>query len=309
MRLETYLQELKDPAQPLVASRLVRLSNLAPEELARFTEAWLAMEQHRRLRVMRHLLEIAEDNVELNFDAVFMQALRDADAEVRREAIKGLWEHEGRDLIDPLLDLLREDPDAGVRREAARALGRYALQAEFSVLRSSDAERIDHALKATAEDEAEVSEVRGSALESVGARSAAWVHGLIEQAYNSPDRRLRLSAVHAMGRNCDPSWLERLLPELESEDAEMRFEAATACGAIGDEAATPHLLPLLGDEDVEVRQAAISALGEIGGADARAALQRVIEAGDDRVRDLALAALAEASFADDPLGVQPHHMS
>ncbi len=309
MSLETYLEELADPTRPLVVSKLVNLSNLGADEAPLFFDAWVTMGDERRRTVIRRLAEIAEDNVELNFDAAFLFALADDDAQVRREAISALWEYEGHDLIDPLLGLLQDDPDAAVRAEAARALGRYVLQAEFDSLRASDAERVERALQRTVEDQDEVSEVRGRALEAVGARSAAWVHDLIERAYEDPDRRLRLSAVQAMGRSCDPEWLTQVLAELESDDDEMRFEAAIACGAIADERATPYLLPLLDDEDVEVQQAAIGALGEIGGPAAREALERVLEQGSEGAREAALAALAEADFADDPLGVHPRGAS
>jgi len=299
---EAYLQELTEPANPLVASKLVTLSNMGPDQASLLRSTWLEMELARRQRLMQALIDLAEDNVELNFDAVLFIALADRDADVRRTAVRGLWEHEGRDLIDPLRALLQSDSDAGVRAEAAQALGRFVLQAEFDALPASDVERVERALRATVEDAGEVSEVRGRALESIGARSEPWVGDVIQRAFDSPDRRLRLSAVHAMGRSCDAAWLPALTPELESDDAEMRFAAASACGAIGDEAAIPYLLPLLHDEDAETQEAAVGALGEIGGGSAREALKDLLADADTRVREAALAAFDEAEFAEDPLG-------
>ena len=72
--------------------------------------------------------------------------------------------------------------------------------------------------------------MRGRALEALGVRGKDWVHELIEEAYGSGDRRLTISAVHAMGRNADLAWLPMIIDEMESDDAEMRFEAATAAG-------------------------------------------------------------------------------
>ncbi|MGB2694078.1 MAG: HEAT repeat domain-containing protein [Dehalococcoidia bacterium] len=304
MSFETYVQELVDPARALVASKLASLSNMEPAEAALLADVWLDMEANRRRSLVQQLVDIAEDNIELNFDAAFLLALADEDAEVRRAAIAGLWEYEGRDLIDALLELLRSDSDAAVRAEAASALGRFILQAEFDVLRSTESERIEEALRLTFEDEDELAEVRGRALESIGARSEAWVEDLIDRAYDSPDRRLRLSAVHAMGRSCDAAWLPKLVTELESDDAEMRFEAAVACGSIGDDAATSYLVPLLHDEDAETQEAAIAAVGEIGGAEAREALQNIVEGADERVREAVDVALAGLEFADNPLGAQ-----
>jgi HEAT repeat protein len=227
--------------------------------------------------------------------------LADSDADIRRNAVKGLCEYEGRDLVNCLLGLLESDPDASVRAEAALALGRFVLQAEFDTLHAADTERVERALHRSINDTAEVAEVRARALESIGARSEPWVRDLIQGAFESPDRRLRLSAVHAMGRSCDASWLPALIAELESDDAEMRFEAAGACGSIADEAATPHLLRLLEDDDHEVQETAIGALGQIGGAQAKEALQDLLSDGAERVREAVLSALAEVDFGEDPL--------
>ena len=304
MSLETYLQELADPKQPLVVSKLVTISALGSQESALLLSAWSKIELERRRRVLQVLIDLTEDTVELNFDAVFLIALADEDSEVRRAAVSGLWEHEGRDLVDPLLGLLEHEPDAGVRAEVALALGRFVLQAEYDALRAADAERVEDALRRTFEDPAEVSEVRGRALESIGVRSVPWVRDLIQEAFESGDRRLTLSAVHAMGRSCDTAWLPTLITELESDDDEMRFEAAGACGAIADEAATPHLLPLLYDDDPEAQEAAIGALGEIASREAKEALEELLEDADDRVREAVLSALGEVEFADDPLDLK-----
>lgn len=301
MTLETYLQELADPAAPLAASKLVNVSNMGQEETSSFLNLWLEMELGRRKRLIETLIDLAEDNVELNFDAIFFIAMADRDADIRRSAIKGLWEHEGRTLIDPLTGLLQSDPDAGVRVEAALALSRFVLQAEFDTVRAADAERVERALRRTIEDTTEAVEVSGRALESLAARSQPWVRDLIQRAFEGSDRRLRLSAVHAMGRSCEPAWLSKLIPELQSDDAEMRFEAVNACGSIADESAAPHLLPLLHDEDGEAQEAAINALGQIGGGEAKQALEDLLANGQDRIREAVLAALQEIGFSEDPL--------
>lgn len=302
MSLESLLQALADPAGQPPVSQFVHLSSMGPEQTSAFLNAWMEMELRKRRWLLDELTGLTEDNVELNFDAVFLAALADRDPDVRRDAIRGLWEYEGRDLIDSFVGLLESDPDAAVRAEAALALGRFVLQGELGTVRTAVVERVDVALRRVVDDEAEVSEVRARALEAIGARSEGWVSDLIQDAYDGADRRLRLSAVHAMGRSCDAAWLPALLIELESDDAEMRFEAAAAAGAIGDEEATSHLLPLLHDEDPEAQDAAIGALGEIGGGVAREALKELLQEGNERTREAAEAALAALEFAQDPLG-------
>jgi HEAT repeat protein len=305
MVLDSYLQELKDRAQPLAASRLSQLSALSNDELTVFGEAWPQIDVARRRQIIRRLLDLAEDNVDLDFDAVFIAGLADEDAEVRYMAVQGLWEYEGRDLISPLIDLLERDPDSGVRAQAALALGAFALRAEVQQLSAADGQRVEQALHAAIDNPEETVEVRARALESAGARSLAWVRRSIEEAYRSPHRRLRVGAVHAMGRHCDPRWLPILMRELASGDAEMRYEAANACASMGGEAAVPELVALLEDEDVEVQEAAVAALGEIGGEEARAALEGLREHPEARMREAAAAALELMEFNEDSLGFGP----
>jgi HEAT repeat protein len=304
MSLESYLEELADPDQPVHASNLAHLSNLPAPGIKALEDVWSRLSDERREEVVRGLVEIAEDNVELNFDAVFMIALGDLNANVRREAVRGLWEYDGAGLVSRLIEILEHDEDAGVRAEAALGLGRFAMKAEFNELTAVNGKNVDVALRRAFEDEREPVEVRARAIESLGARSEPWVAELIEEAYDSEERPLHLAAVHAMGRSADARWLGTLEEEGESEDAEMRFEVATAAGAIGDEDAIPLLVELARDEDGEVQEAAIGALGEIGGSPAKEALRELMDDATESVREAALAALREADFADDPLGVR-----
>jgi len=301
MSLEDFVRDLADPSQPLGASKLTELSGLDIGKAKIVEAAWPEIGLRQRQQLVEELTGLAEDNVEFNFDAVFQIALADRDPDVRKQAIRGLWENERCETFDGLLKMLTDDPAAAVRAEAALALGRFVLRAELGMLKPVDAERLENALHVVIEDDAEEAEVRGRALESIGARSEPWVKDAIEQAFDGADRRLRISAAHAMGRSCDPTWLPRLFDELENDDAEMRFEAAGAIGLIADESAIPHLLPLLRDEDGEVRAVAVGALGEIGGDTARGALEDLLAAGDPALRELALDAFSELEFAEDPL--------
>ena len=304
MPLEEYLQELKDPSRPLLASRLSELSALLPEESRLLSQVWPEAQVARRRQILRRLLDLAEDNVEMNFGAVFMVALNDDDAEARALAVQGLWEHEDRDVIAPLIEMLKKDPSPGVRAAVATVLGSFVLRAEFEQLSEVDSRRVLEALRAAIDDGDESPEVRGRALESIGALSASWVRSSIDNAHHSGDWRLRVSAVHAMGRNCDPHWLPVLTEELASDVPEMRFEAAKACASCCGEVAIPFLGPLLEDDDAEVQEAAISALGEIGGNEAKRALKEIGDHLEPRVREAVAAALEELEFNEDTLGFQ-----
>jgi HEAT repeat protein len=298
---QEYLAELRDEGQPVKATRLVHLSHLADEREKAFLDAWPQIQAERRRQVVGQLVELAEDNVELNFDAIFLACLSDADPQVRALAIRGLWEYEHRDLIEPLIGMLQSDDSAFVREEAALGLGRFVLQCEFGSLPDRYFRQVEQALRRVIDDDGQELEVRGRALEAIGACSLPWVREAIDRAYRSNNHRLRVSGIHAMGRNCDPSWLPILFEELKSDDPEMRYEAALACGSLAEEAAVPHLAPLLEDEDVEVMEATIAALGEIGGRQARAVLLRYLDHSSRSTREAVQEALSLLDFADDPL--------
>jgi HEAT repeat protein len=189
-----------------------------------------------------------------------------------------------------------------VRSEAALALGRFVLIFETGRLREQHFESVEAALRKAIDDAGEEQEVRARAIEAGGAHDAAWVRQAVREAYESGEHRLKVSAVHAMGRSCEGRWMPLLTRELNSEDAELRYEAAVALGSLGDEAVVPHLVRLLTDEDEEVREAAVAALGDIGGTAARDALLGLLDSSSDASRAAAAAALAEIDFEEDPLG-------
>jgi HEAT repeat protein len=301
MDLSDYLRELADGSVRLQVSGLPRLSGLPPEARRELAELWPRIDVRRRRRIIQELVELAEDNVEFDFDAVFACGLADDDPDVRLESVRGLWEHQGADIIEPLLNMLERDSDAGVRAEAALALGRFVGLAAEGKLRERYARPIEEGLRHAVRNTREVDEVRARALEAAGAHDGAWVRQAISEAYESDVPRLKVSAVHAMGRSCEDRWLPLLVKELGSDEAELRYEAAAACGELGDERAIPHLIKLIVDPDEEVKEAAIHSLGEIGGRQAREALLALLDSDSEAVRDAATEALAQLDFEEDPL--------
>ncbi len=302
MNFEEYLEELASSSRKLKIADLQRLSDLSDEQARQFASRWVDINVRRRRRILQELIDLAEDTVELNFDAVFHHALKDDDAEARLAAVRGLCEHESPALVDNLTALAETDDAAAVRAEAALALGRFVLLFEIGRLRERHFDRAAAALRRVVENASEIEEVRARAIEAIGPHDASWVRQAVTQAYESGSHRLKVSAVHAMGRSAEPRWLPLLKRELASDDAELRFEAAVASGSLADEAAVPSLVPLATDPDDEVRAAALSALGEIGGEAARRALDELIDEPSAAASDAATAALAEIDADDDPLG-------
>ena len=303
MPLESDLEEIADENRRLSANQLKSLSDLEGPAVSTLTSAWPDIAMMRRLSIVRELSELASDSVELNFDAVFKVALSDEEPYVRAAAIRGLDEYEDVDLIPIFVNLLLIDQDTEVRREAAIALGRYALAAELEKLSHADARAIRNALIESAEDQEEDERVRSRAIEALGAMSGEDIENLIESIYEEDSLWLKIGAVDAMGRTCNAMWLPIILRESEHRAPEMRHAAAFAAGEIGEREAVPYLRRMaLEDPDREVQLAAIRSIGAIGGPTARVALQGVLYEGDDALRDAIEAAKAEIDFDDDPLG-------
>jgi len=302
MDMREYLDELADGSKKLRVSGLQRLSKLDREERKEFDKRWPSIDVRRRRRLVQELIDLSEDDGELEFDAVFLRGLDDDDAEVRLESVRGLWEHESPGLIGSLVELLEDDEDPAVRAEAALALGRFVLMYELGRLREPHYQRAEAGLRHAIENANETEEIHARAIEAIGPRDVPWVRQAVREAYESAEHRLKVSAVHAMGRSCENRWLPLLSRELSSDEAELRYEAATAAGQIGDESIIPQLLPLLTDEDTDVREAAAQALGEIGGTQAKHALMEMMDSESNAAREAAAAALAQIEFEEDPLG-------
>jgi HEAT repeat protein len=302
MSFDSTLENLGDPASRITSEQLTSLSNLDEGERRQLAELWPELDVSRRLNVLNAMIDMAQDNVELSFDAVFKLALTDDDQEVRGAGLRGLFEYEGRDLIHTLVVLLREDEHPAVRREAAIALGRYAMAAELGHLGESDGDEIREALIESVEDEMEDEVVRASAIEAVGVLSGEDTENLIESIFREESIWLKVGAVDAMGRSANESWLPIVIDEMENESPEMRHAAAFAAGEIGAEEAIQPLKRLaINDPDREVQLAAVRGLGEIGGPAATVALKSILYEGDDDLREAVEEAISEAEFYDDPL--------
>ncbi|MFH1485851.1 MAG: hypothetical protein ABIH46_07250, partial [Chloroflexota bacterium] len=79
MSLEQYLEELADAESRIVISKMSSLSSLSREETFLLERVWPDLPQKRRRELVYHLVDLAEDNVELDFSAVLRIALKDSD--------------------------------------------------------------------------------------------------------------------------------------------------------------------------------------------------------------------------------------
>lgn len=291
----THLQE----DESLGTEVLWALSGASRAQASEFARVWDTLPVERRRRASQQMVELAEQNFEVDFNALFRHLLSDPDAQVRVNGIEGLWEDEDAALVKPFLALLRQDPDASVRAAAADAVGRFLLLAEYGRLTSTSADTLGEILLAIIRNLDEDLTVRCRALEALAYWSDDVVRRVIAAAYDADEPQMRASAIAAMGRSADHYWRDIVAQELQSPDPRMRFEAARATGELENRAATTALIRLLDDPDREVQGAAITALGQVGGKLAKRALQRAADSDDEFLSALASDALQELEFNED----------
>lgn len=296
-----YIADIFDSNRPLVSSKLVYLSDIGKEEMEFLRSTLAKANVERRHQFITQLVHLSDSDLKLDFSNIFVSCLYDSDEAVRIQAVAGLEAEENYLVIAPLVRVLKEDTSAEVRAAAGEALGKFALSGELGKLSTDCTDKIYMALVEVLDDETEPVEVKRRALEAIAPMSLPRVKEFIEEAYHSTDAKLKASAIYAMGRNCDPEWLEILLAELSSREAEMRYEAANACGELGAEEAVSHLGRLVGDKDAQVQEAAIKALGEVGGEEARQILNKLKRSTQPRIHQAAMAALEELCLCEDTL--------
>ncbi len=291
--VDLLMNQLADESAPISVAKLYALSNLERGDWARFEAAWPKLPDERRRAAMRHLVDITETNFEVNFGSVFRLGLTDPDATVREAAIDGLWEEEDLTLIATLVAMLQRDSSASVRAMAASALGRFVYLDEIEEIPHAKVEPLLQALRAVISAPGEPLEVRRRAVEALSFSSAGDVPGIIRDAYASPDEKMRISAVFAMGSSADDQWIETVIAELDSPSPVMRYEAARAAGELEARNAVPALARLLDDPDREAQEMAIWALGQVGGERAQALLNELAESDDAALAEAAVDALEE----------------
>jgi len=255
---------------------LYRLSDMGVQETLDFRRQWLTASDLRRQEIMRHLADITEDNFIVDFEPVFAFALQDSYAPVRVAALDGLWDSTDATLVDPIINLLAEDPAIEVQASAASSLAHYLIMSEWGQLPGLEISIIFEALRNAYKDPMAALQVKCAALEAMGPVPLTQVAGLIEEAFEGHTPELQLSALFAMGTSADPRWLPILVDEMESPNSDMRAEAARAAGAIGDSRFVSQLSELAFDEEEDVARAAITALGQISGEESHRILNELL---------------------------------
>ncbi len=301
MSLESVLETVADNSAQMPLSEFIELSDMLPDELGLFARTWNSIDVERQRWLISTMIELAEDNPELDFWAVFKMCLKNKDEVVLEKAIEGLWEHEDRSIVPGLIDVLNSGNSVEVRSAAALALGKFSALVQEGKLLPKDRQSIHDSLMAILEDPDQHVDVRRRSLEAIAPFNTGKIKNLVSWAYDSDDLSLKSSSIFAMGRTGEIGWLPVLIRELQNSEPAIRYESANACGELGEEDAVLHLISLLDDEDYQVQMAGVKALGSIGGPLAKKALGHCAKEGDAALEEMARAELQNIEFMEDPL--------
>jgi HEAT repeat protein len=295
---EALLAALADDSQPFPLELLPELSDLDASRMDRLRAVWTTIGDERRLKLVESLGDLADDQIEFTFERVNRFAMEDALPAIRARAIRNLWECEDPSLIAPLAAALSTDSVADVRAAASAALGAFLFLGETHSLPGDLLHRIEEALLASANEDAE-DEVRLCSLESLGYSSRQEVPPLIDNAYGTQSEPWVRAALVAMGRSASKPWGPKVIHELTSPIPSLRLEAARAAGELDLQEAVPSLIDLLEDVSDEIRRAAIWSLGQLGGRAANEALLSALDRSeDDDEIELIEDALGNLAFVD-----------
>jgi len=280
--LEEIKKALLNREAPFPPAFLYFFSDITRAELNEVGKIWPKVWIERRRGLLEDMETLAEKDTLLFFDHMAVMCLTDEDPVARATAIRLLWQSDDENLIPKLIRMLKEDPDVIVRAAAATALGLFVYQGELEEIESSIYDRIlENLIQVHTGTDDRL--VQRRALEALGYATHPEVRGFIEQAYETDNEEWLQSALFAMGRTCNTSWVDWILDMFDHPDSLVRYEAVRAAGELEAKAAREPLFDLLeeGVEDEDIYLAAIWSLSKIGGRGVRELIETSLEETDD----------------------------
>jgi HEAT repeat protein len=230
---------------------------------------------------------VAADVVE-SFDStdlpLLFEMLGDPDWRVRKTVVDGLVRSPSDEVVEGLIESLRDGTNAGRRNSATEALMRIGDRAIPRLVGNLRSE--------------EDPDVRLSLVNLLGdLRSEEAFTLLAEILESEADVNLSSSTATSLGRYRRPESIAALRKALNRDDPWLRFHVIEAMGEIGDRSALPSILPLYSEQ--ALRKPVLEAIGRIADVGTVNFLLRIISE-EEKLNLMALRALVNIAEADKP---------
>ncbi len=219
------------------------------------------------------------------------EALKDSDAEVRKQAMQALARIHAPGMYD-VISLALKDADPEVRQQAA-----------FALSQMSDQRAVPSLIAALKDTDGDVRQQAAFALSQL--RSAEAVPALSAALKDSYDD-VREQALFALSQIRDASAVPAITAALTDKADNVREQAAFALSQLGDSKAVPALVAALKDKESSVRQQAAFALSQIGDESALEGLTAALKDVDAEVRQQAVFALSQIADGNRSNHARPH---
>ncbi len=281
LSFQAVLDALLDDSKDFPGSLLASFSDIEPGNLKALMKTWPSVSKTRKHRLLKDIEARYMADTMLSFDDLAQALLSDPDAQIRRSAIRLLWETDDARLVPAFLDILENDPDEETRAESATALGAFIYLGELDELYPELKQQTEDALLAAA-GKAKSQLIQRKAVEALGFSSRPEIQVLLEAGISHQDPRWLASTLFAMGRSGTRRWEEHVLNNLRHDNPDVRLAAVEAAGALSLRSARLFLLEALNEElNVEIFRAIIWSLSQIGGEDVQTHLESLLDRTDD----------------------------
>lgn len=198
-----------------------------------------------------------------------------AEARVRVEALKSLWDYPGPEVTNLLRKTVLDDPSTSARAAACSALGRIVwaglqIDEKFSPstglsdgIGLAEVKSTKDFLTGIWRDKGNPEEVRGAALGALAHDPTPEVHEGIQQLWDGETLLSKQMALECMGRTAHRRWRDHIIGALDHDERDVVLAAMRAAAEGCVEKSEARLLEIAQGDDRQLAMEAIWSLRNV----------------------------------------------
>ena len=279
---DNVLQMVKDDPKVVFGRYARMLSDLSAEKAAKLGAVLEGLTPERRAAFYQGMKETHHESFEYDFSPIAKIGLKDADGEIRADAIEILGLEDSRETGARILEAAQFDPSEKAQITAIDVLGQYMLEDDLGGTIPVDRKKLREALEKLIENKSAA--VRRAAVVAYAVSETKRVNEIIRGYLAGNDRDELIAALRAISISMNDEFSESVLELLEHDDEEIVIEAIRAAGALQLKEALPALFEMISRFDritPDLLLAAVGAVSEIGDESGMDVLETLGEAAVD----------------------------